>query len=814
MCRSTPARLPKGLGSHAVLGRWRGPCFWVICLVLSVGLSKAQELEEAAPQPDPVGGDALFLEVFINNQPMNLITRFNDHGEGGLSADAQELRNSGILPDSVSKRGEVRLDQISGLISQVNVKDQTIHFSLPPELLAPHRVYAGGAADDLPQDAAAHQIDHGYGVVLNYGLTADAWKGRNGGLDQTFSGSFDARLFMPIGSLNHGFAVTQDESGDLRYRRLNTYWRSSFPGRAIQLQAGDIATRGPSWARPVRLGGIMMERNFGMRPDLVTVPLPGFEGSAALPSTVEVFADSIRTYAADVPAGPFRLDGLPLAGRAGIAQVVVRDITGRETRVDLPFLVSDDLLGRGVLDFAVAAGRPRVGIGTATDHYGQDTYGTATLRFGATDGVTLLAYAEGGRALALGGVGATFRIGHWGTASLNLAQSNSDANSGRLVDFSTRLSFGKAQVGARLMQTSGTFVDIATLTAEPDLVSPTLSTVPQRSMSVNFSAPLGGAIGGNASLFASTTDYLGEPSERSIGAFYTRDIWKDASLSLSVMSQRGRVKDTVFGASFHVPLGGRRSLSTNTERSEEGWRHYATANGRSEGGIPKWDWRLQASRTETQTSVLGNAAYEGRLGRVEIGARASDGSKSVGVRLDGSVVVSGGGVFLSRRIHDAFAVVDAGAAGVEVRADNRPVGVTGQSGKILVPGLRAWEENTLTLDPVNLPLDAAVGSTSQTVRPAFNSGTRVSFGVSTSAREALVELLDPQGVALEVGGRVVVNGADDDILVGFDGETYLLGLQDHNTIEVSYPDGRLCSASFDYVDDPGTLSELRGVTCQ
>lgn len=62
------------------------------------------------------------------------------------------------------------------------------------------------------------------------------------------------------------------------------------------------------------MGGAMVERNFGLQPDLVTIPLAGFEGSAALPSTVEVFSDSIRAYSADVPAGPFSIRDLPLTG--------------------------------------------------------------------------------------------------------------------------------------------------------------------------------------------------------------------------------------------------------------------------------------------------------------------------------------------------------------------------------------------------------------------------------------------------------------------------------------------------------------------
>lgn len=158
-------------------------------------------------------------------------------------------------------------------------------------------------------------------------------------------------------------------------RRLDSYWRSDFPGRAIQVQLGDVVTRGPGWSRPVRLGGMTVERNFGLRPDLVTLPLPYFEGSAALPSTVEVFSDTIRSYAAEVPAGPFRIDDLPLSGGAGLARVVLRDVTGRETQVDMPFLVSEELLRAGMMDFAISAGRPRLGIGSETDRYADRTFG-------------------------------------------------------------------------------------------------------------------------------------------------------------------------------------------------------------------------------------------------------------------------------------------------------------------------------------------------------------------------------------------------------------------------------------------------------
>ena len=87
------------------------------------------------------------------------------------------------------------------------------------------------------------------------------------------------------------------------------------------------------------------------------------------------------------------------------------------------------------------------------------------------------------------------------------------------------------------------------------------------------------------------------------------------------------------------------------------------------------------------------------------------------------------------------------------------------------------------------------------------------FGVEASAREAIIGLVDAQGHPLEVGGGVVLNGVDGELLVGFDGEVFAIGLEPQNEIRVFYPDGRTCTASFDYMDEPGTLTEVRGVPC-
>jgi len=773
----------------------------VLCVILLAGPLAAQE---AGSQ-----GQDLYLEVFVNGQPKNLITRFTDLGDGVLSADAEELRNSGILPDAVVAAGEVRLDQIPGLGWRLIEPEQTIRFIVPEELLAPH-VVAADAPDPLDEREQAPPVDRGFGLVLNYGLNFEHWRPGHGETAATATGSFDARLFVPWGTLNHGFVLAEDGAGGHEMRRLDSYWRSDFPGRAIQVQLGDVVTRGPGWSRPVRLGGLTVERNFGLRPDLVTVPLPYFEGSAALPSTVEVFSDTIRSYAAEVPAGPFRINDLPLSGGAGLARVVLRDVTGRETQVDMPFLVSQELLRAGMMDFAISAGRPRLGIGSESDRYVDRTFGAATLRAGLTDGLTLLAHAEGGDNLAMAGLGATFRIAHRGTATLSFAQSRTRDRNGSLMDLSTELSLGRTRLSGRIMATQGDFTDIAALSADPDLAEPLLPDFPRHLAQLSLSMPVG--VGSTANLFLSDLRHADDWDETSFGASYSTRVWGDSSLTLTALAQRGVRDDAVLSAQLHIPLSRRRDISTSFEHRRGGWRQHVSASGRSERRIPGWNWRLQADRND-QSSIAARAAHDSSLGRVEPAGRLSEDGRGMGLRLDGAIVVAGGGVFMSRRIDDSFAVVDAGAPGVEVSAENRPVGRTGPGGKLLVPDLRAYEANKVSIDPANLPLDAVVAATHHTVRPAHRAGTTIDFGVEASGRAAIVGLVDAQGQPLEVGGGVALNGIDGELLVGFDGEVFATGLKARNEIRVTYPNGRSCTAGFDYVDEPGSLTEMRGVPC-
>ena len=99
--------------------------------------------------------------------------------------------------------------------------------------------------------------------------------------------------------------------------RLDSTYVYSDPDTLRRYRLGDFITGGLGWTRPVRLGGVQVNSDFSMRPDLVTFPLPSVEGSVAVPSTVDVLVNSTRLLSRQVQPGPFQIPQLPVITGAG-----------------------------------------------------------------------------------------------------------------------------------------------------------------------------------------------------------------------------------------------------------------------------------------------------------------------------------------------------------------------------------------------------------------------------------------------------------------------------------------------------------------
>ncbi len=173
----------------------------------------------------------------------------------------------------------------------------------------------------------------------------------------------------------------------------------------------------------MRFGGIQIQRDFALQPDLITFPIPQFLGQAAVPSTVDLYVDGLRRYSGETPAGPFQLGTVPIVNGAGNAQVVVTDALGRQSTFDFPFYTTSQLLKPGLDDYSVDFGFVRQHYGIESFDYSSDPTASAVYRRGMTDWLTVETHAEGISGVANAGAGGVVRIGDGGVLTGSVAES-------------------------------------------------------------------------------------------------------------------------------------------------------------------------------------------------------------------------------------------------------------------------------------------------------------------------------------------------------------------------------------------------------
>lgn len=772
---------------------------------------------------EAAGPQALQLAVFINDANTDFIGAFMQLPDGSLTAKPDELEEVGIKPVKAAIRpdGSVHLNDLPGIEYRVVPELQSIYVTATDEARVPRKIDLDADRNEREDQKPTSST----GAVLNYSLYSSSNDLTDEDVKpfQGISGGFDARFFSPLGTLNQSFSTNLSNGGLQGFKRLNTTWNYSDSERLITYNAGDFVSRSLPWTRSVFLGGMQVERNFSLRSDLVTLPMPAVSGTAAVPSTLEVYSQNVKTYSSDIPAGPFELANLPVISGAGEAQVVIRDTLGRETRTTLPFYTSSEQLAKGLLDFSAEIGFPRRNYGTESNDYASDVFGSATMRYGLTNWLTLEGHAEGGADLVNGGIGASFPLGRWGATSLAVAGSQHDGETGVLLNGSLELRHDNFSLYGRMQRSFGDYDDIASVSADNEFErnqyylyypgSRTYSArVPRSVDQVSLSMP---ALFDRSSINLSFTQIETDDSDRSRTAStsFSQSLWKNASFYATAFKDLDDSDNFGVYAGLSISFDNDIYGSTGVDQNGgdiAGFAEVSKSASREEGS---YGWNVRTSEGKTPNrSASGN--YRGKYARVDGWVQQYGDAVRASAAVDGAIAVAGGGVFATNRIDDAFAVVDVGTPNVEVRLRNNVVGRTNGSGKLIVPDLDSWNPSEIDIDPQNLPVDAAVRDTRAVVVPANSGGVVVDFHVKDGAAAALVGLIDRSGKPLDAGLAGRVDGSDATFVVGYDGQAYIQNLSRNNGVTVELADGQTCHAAFAFAPQPGTQVTIGNVVCR
>lgn len=747
-----------------------------------------------SPALMPQAQETLFLEVIVNDAATGLIAMFERDPEGRFSSPASELVELGI--DAPPGDRLVALDAIASLDYRYDPLAQRIEIDAAPEALLPQMI-----GPLLPDAVAA---DPSSGLALNYDASLRMYRDVAGEIRPDGPGlALDGWVFTPWGwAGTRGYAyITLGSDPRTDWVRYDSVLQHDAVDRALTFRAGDVIGSSPSWGRSVRLGGVQVQKDFSLRRDLVTAPMLSYAGMAAVPSTVDVFLDGAPVYSGSTEPGRFEIDNVPIRTGPGTAVVTLRGADGRTESRELAFFGARRLLGRGISDYSIEVGQPRLNYGSATTDYLDETAVSATLRFGATDEVTLSAHVEGMDDLAMAGVGAEYVAGRRAEVSISAGASHDGDRTGHFgeVTFSA-YPLGRLSLDASLYRSFGDFADLAfgvdrtTETASEALHPPSARDL----VSLGYRGT-GHSLGLNyirleqegrrhrlASLsYARAFDRVGGTLTLSGGHDFEQDEDRFAVLFSLTKGRRTR--------QLHLDHEGRSRLHASRAIDE---RPGATG------------YAVQATRDGEALRVGGQVERETRFGRATGQIASGSGFASSEIAFRGAIAVLDRRLAAGRQIHDSFAVVDAGRAGLPIRLQNREVARTGPGGHALVSGLTSYHVNSLSMDVDDLPGDTLWSSTATDIVPARRSGIAVDFGISDVTRSRLVTLVDATGAPLALGTPVRIDGRPNAFAIGYDGQVLLQDTAPGSTVEASH-DARNCRATL----PPVSMTTMETLPC-
>ena len=777
----------------------------MLAAVLLQLVSHSVEASARDSQDQETGEVLLQLEVFLNGEPLHLIAPFRLLPDGRLQTSRNELREIGLAVE-IDPEGSVdaRLDELEGVTYRYIAEDQSIYIVAEPNRLA-LREYGMQTSRILEPTRPPP------GVIVNYAINiSGSQKSDEARFYDGLNGLFEARAFGGFGLVESAQVARWNPSGRLDLVRLDTRYIFEDPEHLRTLIVGDTVSGGLGWSRPVRMAGVQLRRSFGQRPDLVTVPVLRFRGTAAVPTAAELLIDQRPVLNVDTPPGPYLINVPGTAYGQGNATLVLTDPTGQRFAASLPFYGSPLLLAPGLTDYSAEAGVTRRSFGYFSADYDDRPFISGTIRRGLSDKITLQGHFEAAEGLALAGAGAVLNVQNQFLLSASAAGSSGGRGDGGLVELAFERRTRLYGVYLRSQRTWGRFDDLASHTALTDGEGFNAFVAPPAQLdqaSAWAALPHGASIWVNylsAERASSTSRIASLGVSKDFGRF---SVYTNASYDFE-----GDRSASIF-VGISVPLGREAIGSAGAVNALDDSYGFVEASRWRLNETGDWGAAARLTAGDRRDASL-RLAYLARTAELEVVVDSIDKSTSATARASGAIGFVAGEWNAGRRSYDSYAIVDAGHPNVPVLYENRRVGRTGPGGRLVIPNLTAFSPNRISVDPTGLPLDVELVATEALVAPFSRVPVLVDFNVRMLANVALVVFVDPSQTSLPVGSFGALEGELDTFAVGYDGEAWLDGLEAHNSVLITTPENGRCEASFEYRPRPGQQVRIGPVICR
>jgi outer membrane usher protein len=738
--------------------------------------------------------DESLLDIEINGVKIDEPFLLLHDTHGNFYARAEDIKQLRLLPPtfkSIVFKGDTyfELNGYAGLTYSFNQAKQTISITAEGKLFLPTIMPLQTTKSVAPSVSSL-------GGFLNYDLVATNSAGNTQG-----AGQFEVGLFNRWGVCTSGI-LTPEINASYHITRLDTTCTEDEPAKMQSWRIGDIINRPGDWGLPIRMGGIQFSTNFNTQPGFISIPVKQASGIAALPSSVDVYINNNLMSHTSVPAGPFAITNVPVVNGSGVVSMVVRDALGREQLITQPFYANGGLLAKGLDNYSYEVGFIRENFGLNSNDYGK-LVAVGTQRRGFSDAFTGEAHVELQGNVNNAGVNGLYLIPQLGVINTSLATSQGSGANGSLMAIGVDRQAYPFNYGMRTQWTSGNFGQLG-------LGKGQVPTAHQTSVNLGYTASSLGSLG--LSYLVRT-----QQDQADIGilaANYSKSFHEFGSLNLSAIRSTGSTSSTQLFLTWSIPLGANHSVSvmqSNAYSKTQGNTQQSMATAQKNLPVGEgYGYQLQAKdsgdvRTDfTYQNNRGTYTFDVDRAGKEVASRAG---------VSGGIAFVDGEAFLSRRVEGSFGLAKVpGFSNVSIYTDNQLVGKTDADGNALIPRLRPYENNKITIEAKDLPMDAQIDATRMDVLPYFRSGVVVYFPIRRSSGAVFRVMLD-DGHPLPAGSTIENQEAKITFPVAYDGEVYFTGLVEHNHMTAKWK-GQSCEFDVTFKPLGDGLPDLGNFICK
>lgn len=541
--------------------------------------------------------------------------------------------------------------------------------------------------------------------------------------------------------------------------RLNTNWTYDQPEKMATLRMGDSITGTAIWSGAVQFGGLQYATNFGTQPGFVPFPLPGFKGEAVVPTTVEFYLENQLRASSQVSNGPYDIQGLSVVTGAGDLVVQTKDILGRRTVAILPYYINQQFLQEGLTSFSYETGFIRNNFGLESNDYSHFLL-VGSFQEGLTNDWTAGWHAELQSKQKTIGVSSNYIVDKLFQVAFATAVSHSTRGNGGLLLAGIQRQTLDYNVGLQFTTTTENFQQLG---LQEDALAPQLLL----QSNASYADPYWGTIA------ASYTVRLGRTEEdiKLTTISYNKSIFKNIFFTTSYLYQQDQQNSNSYFASFvwSPKVNYTSTLSYQHSPGQNGVTASFAKNLPSDNG---YGYRILGnigdnSRLEADYALQTDyGLYQAIFSRIE-------NTNNIELDASGAIGLFSGYSFISRRIDGSFILAHLpGQAKVRIYKSNLLMGKTNRDGYFLIPQTLPYDENVISFNPIDLPLNTQFQTDKMIAYPYFRSGAYLRFPIRT-VMSASFHLRLSNHQPVPSGAFVWLDNSDNKYPVGYDGSVFI-----------------------------------------